>query len=122
MDIIVTQQQGRVPVTSLQIQGDIDAQTYDQLLQKAQTSIQGGAHNFLLDLSGVSYISSYGIRALSQIYNWLRDPGETPIAGRKSPHLKLMHVQPAVLSVLETTGMHLYLDILDDPEKAIAAF
>ena len=122
MEIEVYQQQGRVPVTILTIRGDIDAQTYDQLQNQVQSSIKAGARNFLLDMAGVNYISSYGVRALSQIYDWLRDAGETPIAGHKSPHVKLVNVSAPVSKVLETTGMDLYLDIYSDRENAIAAF
>ncbi len=122
MEIEVYQQQGRVPVTIFTIRGDIDAQTYDQLQNQVQASIQAGARNVLLDMAGVNYISSYGVRALSQIYDWLRDTGETPIAGHKSPHVKLVNVSAPVSKVLETTGMDLYLDIYSDRENAIATF
>ncbi len=122
MEINVSQEQVRVPVTIVRIQGDIDSQTSDMLLQQAKSQIDEGAHNLLLDFSNVTYMSSYGIRALSQIYNWLREPGEIPMSTHPSPHLKLLHVNPAVLKVLELTGMNLYLDIFDDEAKALKAF
>jgi anti-anti-sigma factor len=132
MQIAVSQHQGRVPVTIFTIKGDIDAQTYGTLQTQAEESLQGGARFFLLDLAEVSYISSYGIRALSQIAMWLRDdlaakdksPAETESRQGllTAAHLKLCNLSPQVRKAITTTGMDLFVEICSDLDSALAAF
>lgn len=132
MDIGITQQQGRVPVTVLQIKGDINAATYEQFQTRAQEAIQAGTRYLLLDLSGVRYMSSAGLRALTQIYNWLR-PEMTPQADHavsagvnagtfRSPNLKLLNPTPNVMQVLKIAGFDMFLDIYQDQKQAVESF
>ncbi len=123
MEITVSQEQGRVPVTVLHIKGDLSTDTADQLLAQARQAYQAGTLNLLMDLAEVPYISSYGIRALSDMYKMLRT--EPPAGGgmaSKSPHLKLANPSPPVLKVLQTTGLDLVLEIYPDLMEAIASF
>jgi anti-anti-sigma regulatory factor len=132
MEITTSQQQGRVPVTVFHIKGEIDAQTYEQLESQVQGAIQAGAHYMVLDLSLVDYISSYGIRGISQIFSWLRDDvhGEDDASlsrglrdGKfKSSHLKLAAPSKQVQKVLSMAGMDMFLDIQPDLKQAIASF
>jgi len=132
MEIKVTQEQGRVPVTVFHIEGDIAADTYEQLEAQAKQSIQSGASNLLLDLAKVPYVSSYGIRGISQIFSWLRDQskGEDDAALSsglrdgtfKSCCLKLANPSPQVLKALTTAGIDMFLEIHNDLDKAIASF
>jgi anti-anti-sigma factor len=64
MDMIVTQAQGRVPVTILHLAGRIDASNYQTVADKAKELYEAGTRDLLLDLSDVSFISSAGIVAL----------------------------------------------------------
>jgi membrane-bound ClpP family serine protease len=51
MDIQVTTENGRVPVTVMHVDGNIDALTYEQFQAKAQELIDGGTQHLLIDLS-----------------------------------------------------------------------
>ena len=132
MNIAVSQQPGRVPVTVFRITGDINTNTYEQLQEQARQAFAAGARNLLLDLSEVPYVSSAGIRALNNTFNLLRTdaPGESAEAMSKglrdgtfkSPHLKLLNPSSAVLKTLNMAGVDMFLEVHTDFDAAIASF
>jgi anti-anti-sigma factor len=132
MEILVSHQQGRVPVTVFHVKGEINTETHEQLQTQAEQVIQTGTRHLVLDLAEVPYVSSYGIRAISQIFTWLRDASqgesaETVSKGMrdgtfKSSHLKLVTPSHQVLTVLTTAGIDMFLEIHSDLEQAVASF
>ncbi len=130
MDISISQAQGRLPVTVLTLKGDLDASTSADFQARAKQSIDAGARNVLIDLSGVPYMSSAGMRALNQIFNWLSgSPAENEAIKKavatgkvKSPHLKLLNPTPHVLQVLKMAGFDMFLEIHHNLKDAIASF
>ena len=131
MEITVSQEQGRIPVTVLHVFGEIDARTADEFQATALQNIVGNAPALLLDLSGTRYISSAGLRALNAIFLALRDrAGESAErVGRglrdgsyRSPHLKLLSPSPEVMRVLNTAGFDMFLDSYTDLRAAVASF
>ncbi|MEI8188260.1 MAG: STAS domain-containing protein [candidate division NC10 bacterium] len=130
MEIAISQEQGRVPVTIFHVTGEINTETYDQLQTQAGQSLRAGTRYLLLDLTQVSYVSSYGVRAISHVFNLLRDSSESQdILSKglrdgtfKSPHLKLSTPTPHVLKVLTTSGIDMFLEIHTDLTSAIASF
>jgi anti-anti-sigma factor len=132
LEITIKQEQGRVPVTVFHIEGDIAAETFNQLEAQAQQAIQAGTRNLVLDLARVPYVSSYGIRGISQIFKWLQNPGNGGEAAPaptglledayKSPHLKIANPSPSVLKALTNSGIDLFVEIHSDLNKAIASF
>ena len=72
MEIKVSTENGRVPVTVLHVDGNIDSATYQTFQSKVNELIKGGTHYILVDLSHAPYVSSAGFRALHQIFNELR--------------------------------------------------
>src|SRR5215475_3232716 len=70
MDITVSEEQARVPVTIFKIAGAITDNR--ELEQQAQEVFDRGARNLLLDLSAVPYIATSGLRALHAVYILLR--------------------------------------------------
>ncbi len=132
MDIITTTATGRVPVTILRVKGNLDASTYQQFETCALQAIHGGARDLLIDLTGVPYISSAGLRAFNSLYQQLHsDKSEmsqkTVAQGvrdgtYKSPHLKLLNPSPRVLEVLNMAGFDMFLDIRHTEQDAITAF
>lgn len=132
MEIHLTQEQGRVAVTVFHIKGEINAETYAQLQVKAREAYAGGARDLVLDLSGVSYISSAGIRALNDIFTLLRGdtPEESGEAIRKgisdgtfkSPHLKLVNPSKQVRSTISMTGLDMFIEIHAQLKDAVASF
>ena len=132
MDITVSLEQGRVPVTVFHIQGDVNVSTYEQLQARAQQAYEAGTRNLLVDLAEVAYVSSAGVRAINSLFNLLRTdtPGESDEAIRnglsdgsfKSPHLKLLNPTPRVLEVLTMAGVDMFLEIHRDLKTAVASF
>lgn len=132
MEIALSQQSGRVPVTIFRITGDIDANTYEQLETQARQAHAAGMRDLVLDLSGVAYVSTAGIRAINNVFNLLRTdaPAESDEAIQrglqdgtfKSPHLKLLNPTARVLDVLNMAGVDMFLDIYHDREAAVRSF
>src|SRR5436309_15396364 len=87
MRIATTQVQGRVPVTILEVDGEVDATTYQQLIAQARDACDQGARDILLDLGGVPFLSSAGLMALHSIAAMLRraEPGAGDGEGGREP-------------------------------------
>ncbi len=132
MDIEVSQHQGRVPVTVIRIKGNIDTSTYEAFQASGEEALSSGARYVLLDLTDVSYISSAGFRAVSQIYKLVRGPipplaaaqqsQGVPDARYLSTNLKLLRPTARVLESLKLAGFDTFLEIHTDFEQAIASF
>lgn len=134
MEIKVSTESGRVPVTILHVDGNIDASTYDQFQSTAKKLIDEGARYILVDLSHAPYVSSAGLRALHTLFNELRtrnpeanlseDQVKKGISAGtyKSPHLKLLNLSPATKTAFETSGFDMYIDTFTDRNAAIASF
>ena len=132
MEIKVSTQMGRVPVTILHVDGNIDSTTYAEFLSRAEELMDGGARYLLLDLQHVPLVSSAGLRAFNNIFSRLRElsPDVSDDEMRnginagtyKSPHLKLVNPSKATRLAIDTSGFGLFLEILDNVDLAVAAF
>ncbi|MEP7135680.1 MAG: STAS domain-containing protein [Chloroflexota bacterium] len=134
MEIKVSNENGRVPVTVIHIDGDLDSATYQAFQTKADELIKDGTRFMLVDLSHVPYISSAGFRALHEIFNQLRKihPDENlndaemrkgiNAGTYKSPHLKLLNISQEARTVFEMGGFDLYIETFTDLKQAIASF
>jgi len=134
MEIKVSTQNGRVPITVVHVDGDLDSATADSFEKKADEIIKGGARYILVDLTHSPYVSSRGLRAIHQIFKELNaiHPDATLNEGdiRKgifagtytSPYLKVVILSDETKFVFKTTGFDLYIESFDDIKKAIAAF
>lgn len=130
MELSVSKEQGRVPVTVLHVKGNIDSHSYEEFQTSAEKLLADGAKDLLIDLHDVPYMSSAGLRALNGIYNRLRPSAEDAhvvsqgvSAGTyKSPHLKLLSPSPRVLETLKMSGFDMFLDIQSNLKSAVASF
>ena len=134
MEIKVSTESGRVPITILHVDGNIDASTYDQFQSTAKKLIDEGARYLLVDLSHAPFVSSAGLRALHTLFTELRtrnpeanlsdDQVKKGISAGtyKSPHLKLLNLSPATKTAFETSGFDMYIDTFTDRNAAIASF
>ncbi len=131
MEIIISKAQGRVPVTIMQLKGEFDYLSVDDFDAEAKKVVESGARDILIDLSGVTFMSSVGMRAIHLLYDQVHDaePGEKKavykgvMAGTyKAPHLKLLGPTNRVLESLKLIGLDLYIDIFDNKQEALAAF
>ncbi len=130
MELSVSQEHGRVPVTVLHVKGNIDSTSYQEFQSYTENLVANGAQDLLIDLREVPYMSSAGLRALNQIYNKLRARSEDSgtvskgvTAGTyKSPHLKLLAPSARVLETLKMSGFDMFLDIQSKLADAVASF
>jgi len=136
MDITVSTQQGKVPVTVVQPHGDIDASNYVTLVNRVEELMKGGAQDFVIDLSDVPFMSSAGLASLHSLALMLRgeklaDP-ESGWAVLKSTdrsrasgmqkHIKLLSPQEGVAETFDKAGFTLFFEIYTDVQKAVASF
>ena len=132
MEIKVSTQKGRVPVTVMHVDGNIDSVTYEAFLAKAEELMRTGTRYILIDLEHVPLVSSAGLRAFNNIFSRLREltPDVSDEAMRdginagtyKSPHLKLVNPSKATRLALETSGFSLFLDTAEDVSAGVASF
>jgi len=136
MQINVSTQQGRVLITILQLNGELDASNYTEPIQQAQALFDGGTRNVIIDLSNVPYMSSAGLMAMhtmALIFSGAQPPNTQ--SGRPSfravdpkrdqvvrEHVKLLSPQPQVDQVLEVVGLKHFFEIFSDLDTAVKSF
>jgi len=136
MQITITKEQGKVPVTVIQLNGQLDGQTYQSLISKAEEISKEGAKNVILDMTNLTYISSAGLVSLHTIalllkgeavpnseegWSALRSMGNVGEAGVQK-HVKLLNPRPEIVSVLDMVGFSAFFEIFTDKQKAIDSF
>jgi anti-anti-sigma regulatory factor len=136
MDISVSQAQGNIPVTVVKVDGQLDGQTYQDLIAKAKDLYDAGTRDLLLDLSDLTYISSAGLVALHSIalllkgeplpdttagWSAYRSMGRTTASGVQ-PHVKLLNPREEVRNVLDMVGFGNVFEIFTDHEEAVKSF
>jgi len=136
MEITVSTQQGRVPVTIVQPHGDVDASNYRELIKKVEDLIKSEAKDFVIDLSDVPFMSSAGLVGLHSIAIILR--GEQPVDPQSGwgalkamdrdrdrgmqKHVKLFGPQQYVAETFDKAGFTQFFEIFTDLQKAVASF
>jgi anti-anti-sigma regulatory factor len=136
MNISISQVQGKVPVTVLKLEGQLDGQTYQDLINKAREAYKAGWRDFLVDMADLTYISSAGLVALHSVallakgeelpdtdegWTAYRSMGRSKEAGIQE-HMKLLSPRPEVLSVLEMVGFSAVFKIFADLDEAVQSF
>lgn len=134
MEVKTFIENGRVPVTVMHVDGNLDSATHDVFLAKANELINGGARYILIDLSHTKFITSAGFRAFNDLFNKLRSVhpdtnlSEDEIkkgisAGTyKSPHLKLLNLSNDALTAFELAGFNLFIETYSDLQTAVASY
>ena len=136
MEINISQEQGKVPVTFIKVAGQLDGQTYQKLIASAQDVIKGGAKNIVLDMGDLTFISSAGLVSLHVIALLLRGEAMPDLehgwAALKSvnksresgiqQHVKLLNPPEEIVNVLEMVGFSTFFDIFNDKQKALESF
>lgn len=136
MNITFSQKEGRVPVTVLHLEGELDASTYTDVIKKAQESYDIGARDLIIDLSKAPYISSAGLMSLHTVALIFAGQSLNPnSSGRPTfrsldpnrdqlarEHVKLLSPQPAVSQVLDTVGLNSFFEVFEDLDAAVKSF
>jgi anti-anti-sigma regulatory factor len=136
MNITSSLKQGRLPVTILQLTGQLDGSNYMQLIEEGKRAYLSGVQNLLIDLSRLTFMSSAGIAAIHKVALTFRG---MPMAEEESgwasyhaidrdrgtevqSHVKLLSPQADVAKTLEITGFGSLFEIHSDLDTAVASF
>lgn len=137
LETTIEQASGRVPVTIVALNGELDASNFGELIETARQLYDSGARHLVLDLSGLRFMASSGLVALHSILRLMH--GEAPpdpeagwgalhtlgldvSDGATQSEVQLCSPQPAVERVLTRTGLSRLFLIHPDRATAIAAF
>jgi len=96
------------------LSGRVDAETSPQLDAVLDAAMDKGKYRFLLDLGGVSFISSRGLKSLLRVRKAARRFNRGDV--------RLVNLQPHIHEVLEFTGLLPLFPIYDDPVEAVGDF
>ena len=136
MNISVSQAQGRVPITVIKLDGQLDGQTYQDLINKAKEAYAAGTRDFLVDISDLTYISSAGLVALhsmallakgedlpdtDQGWSAYRSMGRTSGSGVQE-HIKLLNPREEIKSVLDMVGFSNVFVTFTNFDQAVNSF
>jgi anti-anti-sigma factor len=128
--------EGRVPITVLALDGELDASNFERVIEEVRGLYAAGDRTLLLDLSGLTFMASSGLVALHGIVLVMH--GEEPPdleggwsafhaltnaveGGERQAEVQLCGAQPAVTRVLERTGLDRLFVSHPDRATAIAA-
>jgi anti-sigma B factor antagonist len=103
----------RANVAVARITGNVDAITADELLARLEAAIEEGHVRLVGDLSGVSYTSSAGLRAMLAAMKQTR---------RRGGDFRLAGVNDRVRKVLELSGFTSILRLYPDVDAAVESF
>jgi anti-sigma B factor antagonist len=110
MEITVTEM-NRVDL--IVVSGRVDSSNASDIGERLNAQIDRGSINFVVDLSGVEYMSSAGLRELvAALKRAKKDGGD----------LRLCNPSPRVKEVLDLAGLTTIFDIYDDQVTAVGSF
>lgn len=133
----VEQVAGRVPITVVALDGELDASNFERFIDEARALYDAGTRHLLIDLSGLTFLASSGLVALHSIVRVMR--GEAPPdpesgwdafhtmgldveSGGTQTDVQLCAPQAGVARVLQRTGLDRLFVVHPDRATAIAAF
>lgn len=135
MEIIVSQENGAVPVSVLHMKGDLDASSYLELVNTAQMLYDEGVRYLVLDLTDLAFISSAGLASLHIVkklfrgeetdledgWGTFRDMGRERDSGFQK-NVKLLSPSPNVDKVLDTVGFKQSFEVFASLADAVRSF
>ena len=137
LETTVEQASGRVPITVLTLDGELDASNFGALIEQVRGLYEAGTRHLLLDLADLRFMASSGLVALHSIVRLMHgeappDPeagwgalhalGQDVAAGSTQAEVRLCGAQPAVERVLARTGLNRLFLAYPDRASAVAAF
>ena len=133
MNISHTIVKGRVPVTIFRLEGKFDTSTYRSAVQEAEELYKSGIRDMIIDMGGVSYISSSGLMALHTIALMFRENKEQAKPGgfqainmerdkAVQQHIKLLNLPEQTRSVLDMVGLLDFFQTFTDLDSAVNSF
>ncbi|MFO7536636.1 MAG: STAS domain-containing protein [Chloroflexota bacterium] len=95
------------------VAGRVDSNTASELDQALKQVMDGGRHNLIVNLAGVNYLSSAGLRSLVAA---LRE------CKRQRGDVLLVSPSERVLEVLRLAGLDTLFTFYDDETEAVGSF
>ena len=128
--------EGGMDITVLRLDGNLDAATFESLIERGRDLYESGVRALLVDLSEVGCIRSSGLVALHSLALILqgRQPPnpehgwnafhaiDAAIQAGPQPNLKILGPQPAVLRALEHTGVTQFIEVHVNEQVALDSF
>ncbi len=104
---------GSEDVTLVEVYGRVDSMNANQFGQGILTPIEDGRVNIVLDLSGVEYMSSAGLREIV---------GSLKKAKRGGGDVRIAQPSERVREVLELAGLDTIVKIFDSQNEALTSY
>ena len=108
---IETHRSGTVVIVALS--GEVDTTTVADLHTVFDDLVARGERNYVVDLSGVTFMDSAGLAALAKLYKRIR-------IGHGD--VRLCCPQSEMLRIIELTRFDRVFDIFDERDAAVASF
>ena len=121
LQINVSKEDAHVAVTVFKLSGEVTSDNYEELQSRAEAEYEGGMRHLLIDFSGVTFMSSAGLRAVHAVYKMHQGDAD-PEGGQKSKHLKLLNVPEKIMKLIRVTGFHDFMDSFEDYQTAISSY
>ena len=137
LDTRIDHADGRVPITVVALDGELDASNFNALVTTVQGLYASGTRHLLLDLSELRFMASSGLVALHSIvrilggeapddteagWNALHAVSHDVAGGSTQTSVQISGAQPGVQRVLDRTGLSRLFVLHPDRAAAIAAF
>lgn len=132
LEITSTTQTARVPVTVINLKGEIDSSNYQTFQSEAEKIVDAGASYLLINLQDVSYMSSAGLRVIHTLFNKLRtihkDVNDEELRKKmnagayKSAYVKVTNMSSTLKELFELSGFETYIEAFDDVTSAVNSF
>jgi len=132
MKIKIIETSDSIPVSIVRVSGNLDAAGADEFEQIINDLINKGTQNILLDLSGVTFMSSAGIRSINIAFYALHQYDQKEFkeviskgireGTYQAPHLKILNPPQQAMQSFKMVGLDMYLGFYSDETQAIQAF
>ena len=106
-------------VDLLAIDGRMDAASAPQLKQQIDSLFDQGRYRLVLDLAGLEYIASPGLRVLIEARKRARDWKLTDLEGGD---VRIANLPPRIKEVFDLTGFTSLFEIYNDTLEAVGSF
>jgi len=138
MNINVKQAQGKVPVSIMKLDGELDAKCYMDVIVEAKNLYDSGARDLLIDMSGLNFMASSGLvslHSIALIMGGQQPPGPSDgwstfrtdhiQIGHESKyeeHCKLLNPTTRISRTLDMVGFAQVFEIFEDAQLALSSF
>lgn len=132
LEITSTTENARVPVTVINLKGEVDSSSHSIFQAEGEALINQGSRYLLINLNDVSYMSSAGLRVIHTLFNKLREihkdvnddelRRQMRAGAYKSSYIKIVNLSPSLKELFVLSGFDTYIEVYDEVEEALNSF